>query len=62
MQVRTLLLEEVNTHSGTVGFAPEKYNEPQFFLLTLLLLKITSRCNSGRGLVGAVREGRGGRF
>ena len=26
-----LLLEEANTHSGTVGYAPEKYNEPQLF-------------------------------
>ena len=26
-----LLLEEANTHSGTVGFAPENYNEPQLF-------------------------------
>ena len=35
MYVRTLvqvLLEEVkHTHSGTVGFAPEKCNEPQLF-------------------------------
>ena len=34
MYIRTLvqvLLEEANTHSGTVGFAPEKYNEPQLF-------------------------------
>ena len=47
--VRTLvqvLLEEANTHSGTVGFAPEKHNEPQLFLLSLSLLKITSHCNS----------------
>ena len=28
------------THSGTVGFAPEKY------MLSLSLLKITSHCNS----------------
>ena len=31
VHVRTLvqvLLEEANTHSGTVGFAPEKHNEP----------------------------------
>ena len=26
-----LLLEEANTHSGTVGYAPEKYTEPQLF-------------------------------
>ena len=25
-----VLLEEANTHSGTAGFAPEKYNELQF--------------------------------
>ena len=34
VHVRTLvqvLLEEENTHSGTVGFAPEKHNEPQLF-------------------------------
>ena len=34
VHVRTLvqvLLEEANTHSGTVGFAPEKHNEPQLF-------------------------------
>ena len=34
VRVRTLvelLLEEANTHSGTVGYAPEKYNEPQLF-------------------------------
>ena len=34
VHVRTLvqlLLEEANTHSGTVGYAPEKYNEPQLF-------------------------------
>ena len=35
VHVRTLvqvLLEEANTHSGAVGFAPEKQNEPQLFL------------------------------
>ena len=34
VHVRTLvqlLLEEANTHGGTVGYAPEKYNEPQLF-------------------------------
>ena len=36
VHIRTLvqvLLEEANTHSGTVGFAPEKHNhnEPQLF-------------------------------
>ena len=34
VHVRTLvqvLLEEENTHSGTVDFAPEKHNEPQLF-------------------------------
>ena len=41
-----LLLEEANTHSGTVGYAPEKYNEPTIVSLTLSLLKITSHCNS----------------
>ena len=34
------------THSGTIGFAPEKHNEPQLFSLTLSLLKTTSHCNS----------------
>ena len=29
-----VLLEEANTHSGTVGFAPEKHNEPQLFHFT----------------------------
>ena len=34
VHVRTLvqvLLEEANTPSGTVGFTPEKHNEPQLF-------------------------------
>ena len=26
-----MLLEEASTRSGTIGFAPEKYNEPQLF-------------------------------
>ena len=26
-----VLVEEANTHSGTVGFAPGNYNEPQLF-------------------------------
>ena len=44
IHVRTLvqlLLEEANTHRGTVGFAPEN-----FVSLTLSVLKITSNCNS----------------
>ena len=34
VHVRTLVqvvLEEANTHSGTIGFAPEMYNKPQLF-------------------------------
>ena len=31
VHVRILVLEEASTHSRTVGFAPEEYNEPQLF-------------------------------
>ena len=43
VHVVQLPLEEANTHSGTVGYAPEKYN---CFINPFTLLKITSHCNS----------------
>ena len=31
VHVVELLLQEASTHSGTVGYAPENYNERQLF-------------------------------